>query len=772
MALPARKIDTIITQKEKATAVSRYDPTRTTHLRNAFVRDLNKRFRALRGIIRRAIIEQDCFGMLDKEFKVVTLAAPDFSLPGRKAFAFPRSEQKVNAFMNWLQGQEAKGILEVGTMQQIGTPIETAWTNKYIKDSYQRGVIRARMEMKGAGYKVPPLSETGGISASMSTPFHMDRVGVLYTRVFQELKGITSQMDTQISRVLTQGIADGKNPRELAKLLTRTISGPVGDLGITDTLGRFIPAERRARTLARTEVIRAHHQGNIQEMKNWAVEGVKVKAEWVTAGYKVCPECAALEGKVFSLNEIQNMIPLHPNCRCVAIPVKKEEEKKVGKVPEVPKELPSPKQFIDNLEEAERIRIHEAVADWKQGKEYTRYYQYADVGKADTFEFTGNDILQSRKRAIAEKQYASMNRLINGSANYEGKVFKFAHRGQVKIKDNSFSFLTKESWTKDIQGMSSFANEGGYLIEFVSKRNNIVKFVDIEKIGLGNFEVEKEVIQQAGAQFRVVSSKQIMFDSYFHGKKIPLTKLVVKEVDMAPPAKLPKLPEAPKGAAIERFEIPVSIKTRIHEQYDPLNLLAGPEWNVEFRRLGHSTEAIREASALLRAHGLTGGIQKKADQEIVKHFLDKDSAVGSVLRCSADMEEKAYLEWKRGKSLRLERARKECEDWWEDFYRKEAAEQGIDNFDDFWETIKWEYEEKPYMVYRGGSIDTPIQSWTKNPAGAWTGGAGHIKVEHTMKVDDMLATNKKPLGGFCRMMGAPGESEVTFIDLDLVEKMP
>jgi len=329
MALPARKIDTIIIQNEKATAVSRYDPTRTTHLRNAFVRDLNKRFRALRGIIRRAIIEQDCFGMLDKEFKVVTLAAPDFSLPGRKAFAFPRSEEKVNAFMNWLQGQEAKGILEVGTMQQIGTPIETAWTNKYIKDSYQRGVIRARMEMKGAGYKVPPLSETGGISASMSTPFHMDRVGVLYTRVFQELKGITSQMDTQISRVLSQGIADGKNPRELAKLLTRTISGPVGDLGITDTLGRFIPAERRARTLARTEIIRAHHQGNIQEMKNWAVEGVKVRAEWVTAGYNVCPECAALEGKVFSLDEIQNMIPYHPNCRCVAIPVKKEEEKKV-----------------------------------------------------------------------------------------------------------------------------------------------------------------------------------------------------------------------------------------------------------------------------------------------------------------------------------------------------------------------------------------------------------------------------------------------------------
>jgi SPP1 gp7 family putative phage head morphogenesis protein len=155
----------------------------------------------------------------------------------------------------------------------------------------------------------------------MSGPFHADRVGLLYTRTFNGLKGITDAMDNQISQVLAQGLADGDNPRLLAKKLTSTISGPFGDLGITDTLGRFIPAERRAQTLARTEVIRAHHQATIQEYKNWAAERVKVKAEWVTAGYNVCPECAALEGQVFKLTEIENMIPVHPNCRCVAIPL-------------------------------------------------------------------------------------------------------------------------------------------------------------------------------------------------------------------------------------------------------------------------------------------------------------------------------------------------------------------------------------------------------------------------------------------------------------------
>jgi hypothetical protein len=78
----------------------------------------------------------------------------------------------------------------------------------------------------------------------------------LFTRVFSDLKGITSAMDAQISRVLAQGIADGDGPALLARKLVATINGTkMGDLALTDTLGRFIPATRRAMILARTEII-------------------------------------------------------------------------------------------------------------------------------------------------------------------------------------------------------------------------------------------------------------------------------------------------------------------------------------------------------------------------------------------------------------------------------------------------------------------------------------------------------------------------------------
>ncbi len=310
------------------------DPTRTLTLRNRFEREMRKRFRELRGLIWDAIINQDVFGLQDGSITAMVQ---------RRQFDFPRSQDKVSSFMNWLRREQDRGILQIAPGEQFGTSIDSAWTNMYIEDSYKRGVMRARYEMSKAGYKVPTMDETGGIMASMSTPFHMDRVGVLYTRTFSGLKGITEAMDMQISQVLGQGLVDGDGPRLLARKLNAVISGGGAELGITDSLGRFIPAERRARMLARTEIIRAHHQATIQEYQNWAVEGVRVQAEWSTSGFNVCPDCQDLEGQTFPLEEIRDMIPLHPSCRCMALPAKLEDE--IRSVEPIKTELPELPEF-------------------------------------------------------------------------------------------------------------------------------------------------------------------------------------------------------------------------------------------------------------------------------------------------------------------------------------------------------------------------------------------------------------------------------------------
>jgi len=284
---------------------NKHDPTRTTVLRNRFVRSSNKRFRKLRGSIKGYYENKALLG---------------------EQFTFERDEDKVNEFMDWLSKAVQDNILDVRTLSQGGRNLlQDAWYNLYITDSYERGVTRARYELRKAKYDVPPLNETGGITASMSTPFHADRLGLLYTRTFNELKGITDAMSQQISRVLTKGIADGKNPRVLARQLNKVISGIGEDLGITDALGRYIPAQRRAQTLARTEIIRAHHQAMVREYRNWQMDNVFVRSEWVTSqDTRVCDRCASLEGNIYTLAEVENLIPLHPNCRCIALPVTNE----------------------------------------------------------------------------------------------------------------------------------------------------------------------------------------------------------------------------------------------------------------------------------------------------------------------------------------------------------------------------------------------------------------------------------------------------------------
>jgi SPP1 gp7 family putative phage head morphogenesis protein len=303
-----------------------FDPTRTTALRNAFAADMKRRFIELKSVIRFAIIDQDCF-KLNPPVPIAYQVTP----PGHNAFNFPRSADKVKAFMEWLKQQQKKGLLQVKEIPQIGEGIEKAWTDKYIEDSYKRGVIRTRYEMKKSGMNIPSIGETGGIFMSMQSPFHIDRLGLLYSRTFSELQGVTEAMDQQISRVLAQGIGDGDNPRLLARRLVSTIDGTgMGELGITDRLGRFIPAQRRAMMIARTEIIRAHAEAQLQEYKNWGVEGLELLVELVTAGYNVCPECEALAGQVFNIDEASGVIPVHPNCRCAWIPVKKEKEKEGG----------------------------------------------------------------------------------------------------------------------------------------------------------------------------------------------------------------------------------------------------------------------------------------------------------------------------------------------------------------------------------------------------------------------------------------------------------
>lgn len=290
------------------------DPSRTASLRDAFARAMWKRFNAFARTVAEVVDEDNVFGLAVNR------------KPGPGAFDFPRSADKVSSFMRWLEQQIKDDILQVTQIEQVGTAVDAAWSNIYIQDSYKRGILRARAQMTGVA---PGINVTGGIGASLQSPFHIDRLGLLYTRTFTELQGITNAMSQQMSRVLAQGMADGLSPRAIARQLVGTITG---DLSLVDSLGRFIPAKRRAELLARTEIIRAHAEAQLQEFANWGVEGVIAKAEILTTkDRRTCQRCIRLEKAVFTLEEAKGVIPVHPACRCIWVPfIEKVKRRKRG----------------------------------------------------------------------------------------------------------------------------------------------------------------------------------------------------------------------------------------------------------------------------------------------------------------------------------------------------------------------------------------------------------------------------------------------------------
>ena len=283
------------------------DPTRTGMIRRAFEAEIFKRFRRLKGEILHLVDKSDAFDLRKKSTKIFNAK-----------FGFESDTRKIDEFGKWFQQKIDTGVM--------GGSAGNSWSDKYIADGYEKGAGRAFTDVR----KPALASKNGSVSdffngsrneflrSSFGAPETIEKLNGLISRTFMDLKGATNVMADQVRRELADGLVRGQGPRDIARRMTNRV----------DKIGRT-----RATIIARTEIIRAHSEGQLDAMDKLGVEEVGVMVEWSTAGDdRVCQLCLPLEAVVMKIAEARGIIPRHPQCRCTWIPANVGESKKGRKV--------------------------------------------------------------------------------------------------------------------------------------------------------------------------------------------------------------------------------------------------------------------------------------------------------------------------------------------------------------------------------------------------------------------------------------------------------
>lgn len=314
------------------------DPTRLATLRRAFTVELLKELDTIKAEVYKLIAVEDIFGLRQTgPIHPLDLFKP----PTRnRQFAYETSEGKVKRFRAWIRQQF--------DMKLTGRSQEELW-RVYIQRGYEAGATRAFKEasqstksvssqslidsstvhlsgpislfgkssftipgglspLSGKTSQIPPLSFPAQIMgqgdaarSSLLSGVTVEKVKLLAGRTFSEMEDMTSRMATKMSRRLADGFVRGDTADKIAKDMANEVDITKG----------------RALTIVRTELTRAHAEGQLDALEGLGYEDVTASVEWTTSRLStVCELCQPLEGVVLKISEARGMLPRHPNCLC------------------------------------------------------------------------------------------------------------------------------------------------------------------------------------------------------------------------------------------------------------------------------------------------------------------------------------------------------------------------------------------------------------------------------------------------------------------------
>ena len=244
----------------------------------------------LKPAIRERVIEDDTLGLHNRLQAVSASVVAEFE--------FPENPERAAEFESWLNEKIEDDVLE-----DLGRDLVIDgehWTAEHIRDASKQGIKHGDRQLRRSGFDV----DDEPVSSVVRAPVHQDVIQSGYLRAYDELEGITTDMATDISRTMSDGLAEGWGPRKTASAM----NDRVDKVGLT-----------RSRRLARTETSRAYNDHSLVRFDEFGVTHVDVLT------HEPCDLCASVAaGGPYTLEEARGLVPgsTHPNCVCSLTPAR------------------------------------------------------------------------------------------------------------------------------------------------------------------------------------------------------------------------------------------------------------------------------------------------------------------------------------------------------------------------------------------------------------------------------------------------------------------
>lgn len=173
-----------------------------------------------------------------------------------------------------------------------------------VEETYYADAARA-VQRNAARFAVNAAGDAAPVRAStlLKLPSTRDAARELVKDQETRLSGFNRAMSKRARSIVADGWTKRQSRDEIANRLDRMF-----DVGLP-----------RARTIAQTEIVRAHATSTLRFYRTMRFDRVSVQAEWtlnVHGSARPCPICVGLAGSVYTLAEAQGLIPIHPNCQC------------------------------------------------------------------------------------------------------------------------------------------------------------------------------------------------------------------------------------------------------------------------------------------------------------------------------------------------------------------------------------------------------------------------------------------------------------------------